>query len=93
MSYSQGRTDSFPGLFDLLTEAENLGLVTGLNTNGRTLKDNSFVKELENRKLDHIQITLESDSAEIHDAMVGNKGSWEETVTEFKMQFVPACSS
>jgi radical SAM protein with 4Fe4S-binding SPASM domain len=78
--FTGGEPTLFPGLFDLLTEAENLGLVTGLNTNGRTLKDNSFVKELENRKLDHIQITLESDSAEIHDAMVGNKGSWEETV-------------
>ncbi len=78
--FTGGEPTTFPHLQELITEAETLGLVTGLNTNGRKLKDMAFVEDLKRRKLDHIQVTLESDQADIHDAMVGCRGAWEETV-------------
>ena len=34
--------------------------------------------------LDHVQVTLESVDPEIHDAMVGTKGAWNETVAGIK---------
>lgn len=78
--FTGGEPTVFPGLLELITEAENLGLVSGMNTNGRRLKDAGFVSELASRKLDHVQVTLESDIEEIHDAMVGCPGAWKETV-------------
>ncbi len=78
--FTGGEPTVFPLLPELITEAEKLGLITGINTNGRRLKDPEFVADLKARKLDHIQVTLESDREEIHDAMVGCRGAWKETV-------------
>ena len=64
----------------LIAYAQNKGLVTGLNTNGRRLKDPAFVHELVQAGLDHVQITFESHIAEIHDEMVRHQGAWQETV-------------
>ena len=65
---------------DLIHYAENLGLITGLNTHGRALKDPAFVQELVEAGLDHVQITLESHDPDIHDQMVVCQGAWKETV-------------
>ncbi len=54
---------------DLVAYAEELGLVTGLNTNGRRLADPAFTEGLRNAGLDHVQITLESADPNIHNAM------------------------
>lgn len=67
-------------LVDLIAFAEEAGLVTGLLTNGRNLKDNGLVKKMVEAGLDHFQITLESHDAAIHDQMVGAPGAWQETV-------------
>jgi radical SAM protein with 4Fe4S-binding SPASM domain len=65
---------------DLLLHAQNRGAVTGLITNGRRLKDKSYVEKLEKTGLDFVQVTLESHKPEIHDLMTAVQGSWEETV-------------
>ena len=44
----------------LIRAAARLGLVTGLNTNGRRLADRRFAASLQAAGLDHVQITLES---------------------------------
>ena len=49
------RTD----LIELISYAEQKGMVTGLNTNGRRLKDPKFGEQLVAAGLDHVQITLE----------------------------------
>jgi radical SAM protein with 4Fe4S-binding SPASM domain len=67
-------------LDELVAYGENLGLVTGMNTNGRKLKDIAFAEKLRDSGLDHIQITLESPLEEIHDAMSGEKGAFKETM-------------
>ncbi|HVO36730.1 MAG TPA: radical SAM protein [Candidatus Acidoferrum sp.] len=65
---------------ELLQHAQNKGIVTGLITNGRRLKDMDYVKTLEKAGLDFVQITLESHKAAIHDRITSAKGSWKETV-------------
>lgn len=69
---------------ELISFAENLGLVTGLNTNGRKLKDMDYCKRLKDGGIDHIQITLEGTKKEIHDKIVDEKGSFEETIEGIK---------
>ena len=64
---------------DLIAYAENLGQITGINTNGRKLKDAWFVDKLVQAGLDHVQITLESNQEHIHDALVNHSGAWKET--------------
>lgn len=67
-------------LFELIEYAENNGQITGLNTNGRRLSDKNYLNSLVKAGLDHVQITLESHNADIHDRMVQRKGAWNQTV-------------
>jgi radical SAM protein with 4Fe4S-binding SPASM domain len=69
---------------DLIQYAENKGIITGINTNGRKLANESFLNQLVAAGLDHIQITLESSNSQIHDQMVNFPGAWEETVSGIK---------
>jgi radical SAM protein with 4Fe4S-binding SPASM domain len=69
---------------ELIAYAEHLGLITGLNTNGRRLSQNGYLQQLVGAGLDHVQITLESHSPAIHDAIVACRGAWEQTVKGIK---------
>ena len=68
----------------LIQHAEHNGQITGLNTNGRKLKDPIYLQSLIDAGLDHVQITLESHKREIHDEMVCAAGAWQETVAGLK---------
>jgi len=68
----------------LIKHAESVGQISGLNTNGRRLKDKLFVDQLVESGLDHVQITLESNNPDIHDQMVNHPGAWKETVAGIK---------
>jgi MoaA/NifB/PqqE/SkfB family radical SAM enzyme len=48
-----------------------------LLTNGRCLQDQTYLNELLLAGLDHLQITLASHQADVHDRIVGMPGSWE----------------
>jgi radical SAM protein with 4Fe4S-binding SPASM domain len=65
---------------ELIAHAQNLGMVAGLNTNGRRLSDPVFVQSLVDAGLDHVQITLESHDPAIHNLMVASQSAWGETV-------------
>ncbi len=69
---------------ELIAYAEHKGQITGLNTNGRRLKDPAFVQRLVDAGLDHVQITLESHNPTIHDEMVKARGAWSDTVAGIK---------
>jgi radical SAM protein with 4Fe4S-binding SPASM domain len=69
---------------ELIAYAEQKGQITGLNTNGRRLKDVNYLNELVAAGLDHVQITLESHDAAIHDQMVAARGAWQDTVAGLK---------
>ncbi len=69
---------------ELIAHAEHNGQITGINTNGRRLKDPLYVQALVDAGLDHVQITLESHLPPIHDAMVRAGGAWQDTVAGLK---------
>ncbi len=69
---------------ELIAHAERNGQITGINTNGRRLKDMAYVQRLVAAGLDHAQITVESHDAGIHDGMVHARGAWAETVAGLK---------
>ncbi len=76
--------EDFP---ELVGTAEDLGMVTGLLTNGRKLKDKKYIKRLVDEGIDYFQITLESFDRKIHNKMVGVGGktdAWDETVQGIK---------
>ena len=58
-------------LTGLIGFAESLGMVTGLLTNGVRLAEESYLEEIVEAGLDHVQITLESSDEKVHNAMTG----------------------
>jgi radical SAM protein with 4Fe4S-binding SPASM domain len=65
---------------ELVAHAESKGQITGMNSNARRLQDPGFVEALVEAGLDHVQITVESHDAKIHDSMVGKRGAWNQTI-------------
>jgi radical SAM protein with 4Fe4S-binding SPASM domain len=78
--FTGGEPTLRPDLPELIAHAESLGQITGLNTNARRLKDDKFVTQLLEAGLDHVQITVESHNADIHDEMVNAQGAWKQTI-------------
>jgi radical SAM protein with 4Fe4S-binding SPASM domain len=69
---------------ELIHHASELGQITGLLTNGRRLCDPEYVELLKEAGLDHVQITLESHLADVHDDMVQSRGAFRQTVQGIK---------
>ncbi len=84
LTFTGGESTLREDLPDLLLYAQNKGIVTGLISNGRKLKDKSYVDVLEKSGLDFVQVTLESHKPIVHDKMTSEKGSWKETVAGIK---------
>jgi len=84
VTFTGGEPTLREDLTELLHYAQSKGIVTGLITNGRKLKDKDYVQTLEKAGLDFVQITLESHEAKVHDTITGAKGSWKETVAGIK---------
>ena len=78
--FTGGEPTMRPDLAELIAHAQNNGQITGMNTNGRRLKDEAYLKTLVDAGLDHVQITLESHDPAIHDQMVQRQGAWKDTV-------------
>ena len=68
----------------LISYTQQTGLVSGLETNGRKLRDNTYLNHLLEAGLDHIQIAVESHDEEIHEKITGVNGSWQETIHGLK---------
>lgn len=84
LTFTGGEPTLREDLPELLHHAQMKGIVTGLITNGRRLKDQGYVKRLEEAGLDFVQITIESHRPEIHDSITCAKSSWQETVNGIK---------
>jgi radical SAM protein with 4Fe4S-binding SPASM domain len=78
--FTGGEATLSPHLRPLIEYAEDVGMVTGLLTNGRRLAERDYLDSLLEAGLDHIQITIESYDAAVHDTMVCATGAWQETV-------------
>ena len=77
--FTGGEPALHPHLAELVAYAGARGQITGLNTNGRALRKPARAAALQEAGLDHVQVTLHSDRAPVHDALVGAP-AWEETV-------------
>ena len=77
--FTGGEPTLVEDLAELVAEADRLDLVAGMNTNGRRLADPAFADRLARAGLSHVQITLASCRAEVHDAASGAK-SFDQTV-------------
>ncbi len=82
--FTGGEATLFPGLAPLVEYAEEIGIVTGLLTNGRKLSDLEYIKSLTTAGLDHVQITIESHLENVHDQMVAADGAFDQTVEGIK---------
>ncbi len=80
LTFTGGEPTLREDLPELLLYAQSKGMVTGLISNGRRLKDKAYVSTLEKSGLDFVQITLESHKPDVHDKMTNSVGSWKETV-------------
>ena len=60
LTFTGGEATLRPDLVELIQHAEDVGLITGLQTNGRKLRDRAYLDQLLLAGLDHVQITLES---------------------------------
>jgi radical SAM protein with 4Fe4S-binding SPASM domain len=69
--FTGGEPTLIDGLPGLIRHAGRLGMVAGLNTNGRRLSDRALARSLAQAGLDHVQITLQSHLDEVHNAMTG----------------------
>ncbi len=79
-----GEPTLVPALPHLIRYADDLGLIVGMNTNGRRLAEPTFAQELAKAGLNHIQVTLESCYPQVHDEMVNAPGAFSETVQGIK---------
>ncbi|MDZ7620807.1 MAG: radical SAM protein, partial [Patescibacteria group bacterium] len=77
--FTGGDPTLFDGLERLVRAACQLGLVAGMNTNGRRLAHGTLAADLRRAGLAHVQVTIESHHAAVHDAMTG-PGAFAETV-------------
>jgi radical SAM protein with 4Fe4S-binding SPASM domain len=69
---------------ELIAHAESVGQITGLNTNARRLADEKYVQKLVEAGLDHVQVTVESCDAQIHDEMMRANGAFKQTIQGLK---------
>ena len=79
--FTGGEPTLRPDLVELIAHAERTGQITGINTNGRRLKNTELLNKLVEAGLDHVQITLESHDPQVHDRIVNHPGAWQETVS------------
>ena len=69
--FTGGEATLHPKLPDIIHYADSLGMVTGLNTNGRRIAHLPYMRELAEAGLNHVQVTLGSSRPEVHNAMMG----------------------
>lgn len=77
--FTGGEPTLHPDLPTLVRHARDLGMIVGLNTNGRRLQHRNYAHELAEAGLEHVQITLHSHLPQIHDTMVATR-CWQQTV-------------
>jgi radical SAM protein with 4Fe4S-binding SPASM domain len=81
--FTGGEATLHPDLPALIAYADQLGPIIGLNTNGRHIAHLPYMEKLANAGLNHVQVTLGSNYAHVHDAMMGTP-SFDQTVRGIK---------
>ena len=81
--FTGGEATLHPDLLELINYADSLGMVTGLNSNGRRMARLIYARELVDSGLNHVQVTLGSHQSGLHDAIMG-ASSFHQTVAGIK---------
>jgi len=68
--FTGGEPTLHPHIMELISYADHLGQIAGMNSNGRRLAEADFATRLKESGLDHIQITLNSHRRELHNEIV-----------------------
>lgn len=68
-----GEATLHPDLPEIIQYTDQLGMIVGLNTNGRHLAHQPYMEKLARAGLNHVQVTLASHIEEAHDAIMGTK--------------------
>ncbi len=79
-----GEPTLHPDLTRIIQYADQLGLIVGMNTNGRLLSQKNITQAIADAGLNHVQVTLESWDQEVHDTMVNASGAFSQTVEGIK---------
>ncbi|MBN2045480.1 MAG: radical SAM protein [Anaerolineales bacterium] len=66
-----GEATLHPDFFEIVRYADRLGMVVGLNSNGRTLSSEKFMQKAAEAGLNHVQVTLGSCYEELHNKIMG----------------------
>ncbi len=74
-----GEATLHPDFVEIVRYADSLGMVIGLNSNGRYLGHKPFMQKVASAGLNHVQVTLGSHLPEVHNAMMGAE-SFHQTV-------------
>ncbi len=77
--FTGGEPTLHADLIELIGCARELGMVTGVNSNGRRFSDKGFARAVSEAGLSHLQVTLQSHRSEVHNGMTG-ANSFAETV-------------
>lgn len=77
--FTGGEATLYRELPELISYANDLGHVCGLNTNGRRMAHSDYARELASAGLNHVQVTLGSHHPEVHDRMMNAK-SFDQTL-------------
>jgi radical SAM protein with 4Fe4S-binding SPASM domain len=83
VSFTGGEATLRDDLPELVALTQDIGMVSGLLTNGRRLADAAYLKTLVDEGIDYFQITLESADKKIHNTMVC-ADAWDQTVQGIK---------
>lgn len=81
VTFTGGEPTLRPDLAELLMYAEDLGLVTGLITDGRKLADTRYLKTLLDAGLDHAMIVLQPQKSETWDSLA-SFAYWREVLND-----------
>jgi radical SAM protein with 4Fe4S-binding SPASM domain len=83
--FTGGEPTLVPFLPSLMARSEEHGQITGMISNGRRLAEEGYLHNLVEAGLDHVQVTILSHRASLHDELTGLEGSWNETIEGIKV--------
>lgn len=77
--FTGGEATLYPQLAEIVSHANRRGPICGLNSNGRRCADSEYAALMQSAGLNHLQVTLGSHRAEVHDRMM-NAHCFEQTI-------------
>jgi radical SAM protein with 4Fe4S-binding SPASM domain len=75
-----GEPTMFPYLKEVLEGHKDVGLKTGMVTNGRKLSQRDFSKMVKNRGIDSLTVSIEGHNSQSHDKITQVSGSYSEAI-------------